>query len=230
MIYTEKNFLQLEKDYAELTIELAIQPVFPELPSFRFIVLVYGKKEYNQLLIGQWDNALVIMNGNDYSNRRHTPKLYVPLEKDDSIKYVTIVSRSSGTSVFINGESIRTSTNLILRFPDKKEQPRLLIGNSIIGKNPWKGTVYGLAVFDRALNDSSISRHYELFDAANDFNVLYTEQPNILYTFDAGGGNIVNEKMKNGMDIKIPLHRAVLKREFLSWPAFGESSKKKYVV
>lgn len=208
---------------AELTIELAIRPDFPKHSGFRFLVLVHDGEDKVQLVIGQWRSSLVIMNGDDFSNRQRAPKIYFDLRRDDGKPhFISIVSNKAGTRLYYDGALKKRNTEMVLRYPQRLAQTRLVVGNSLSGNHPWTGTMLGLAFYDRGLGQEVVQRHYRSWRLAPDFGGFLPDGPRLLYAFDEGKGEIVYNKAGSGADLHVPAWMTVLQTKVLSWPRSEE--------
>lgn len=223
MAYTDGFF---SSDYspsaAGLTIEMAIQPRFFNHSKVSFILLVHGGQDERQLVIGQYRSSLLIMNGNDYSNRRRVPKIYVQLaENERAPQFIAIVSNESGTMVFLDGVLKKTKGDLRLHYPNSGVQAKMVLGNSLNGKNSWMGTILGLAVYDRDLGDAVVRQHYDRWRLDSSFKALKVDAPRLLYAFDEGGGERVHNQASDDLDLMIPAEVKILAKKVLAWPHFA---------
>lgn len=216
--YTD-SFFPLSTDGVQdgLTIEMAIQPDFIKQLSLSFILLVYDGEKERQLVIGQWRKSLVIMNGSDYSNKRRTPKIYLKMDGNGP-HLVSIVSSESGTRVFLDGALKVTKGDLVLRYPSGGRRSRMVVGNSLHGRNPWMGLFQGLAMYDRALDDKKIKAHYKNWQLQQKFDALKADAPRLLYAFSEGGGIRVFDHSGGGVDLIIPPKVVILEKKVLAWP------------
>ena len=79
-LYAQNIFKEINsntKPPNEFTIELALLSLGTATDGFRFIALFHAGDDSGQMLVGQWRTSIVIMNGDDYDNRRKTPKIYI---------------------------------------------------------------------------------------------------------------------------------------------------------
>jgi VanZ family protein len=204
-----------------LTVELAIQPEYLKRPGIGMLIAVQG--DDSQLVICQWQSSLIIMNGNDYSNRRKTPKIYFKLDTSSRESYlITITSNKSGTRLFMDGALKKSNKELILRYPDGTAQTRLVVANSLSGRNPWVGTLMGLAFYDHALENDTILRHFQIWRTKRNFKTFKRHEPRLLYVFDEGQGNRVYNQCGDGLDLIIPDWIKVLQVNTPSWPQWEE--------
>jgi len=218
--YTEGFFPSVGSDSRNgISLEFAIAPKSINTYSFKNLILIHAGTDKNQLIVGQWRSSLVVMNGDDYSNKRKTPKLYFKLEeKIDEPQLITIVSNSKGTSVYINGQLRRTKKSLILRFPSVEKQGRLVIGNSLQLNHPWDGKLFGLTVYDYALSDVMIKRHQNAWHMGADFKAFGSDSPQALFAFDHGNGNKAYNHGRSGFELLIPARVKKLDVQLLTWP------------
>jgi hypothetical protein len=159
------------------------------------------------------------MNGDDYSNRRRMPKIYIKLDENaKGPQLVSIISGNAGTRVYLDGMLKKTNTALVLRFPDQMGQAHLVVGNSMNGNQPWKGKLYGLAFYSHGLEKALNERHHQRWQAEKSFVGFKDAEPRLLYTFDEGSGNIVRNKMGDSPDLMIPGWMKILQKKVLSWP------------
>lgn len=125
----EKNFL----------LEMEIKPVVTARPRFGVILQIYNRESVEELTIGQWGNSLMILDSNDYSNRRRLPKIYGDMGSVNTEKQIRIISESGGTSLYIDGVLSGENKNLHLTLPQPVEKNTVILGNSIHGYTPWTG-------------------------------------------------------------------------------------------
>jgi len=78
MAYTDLCNRKTERDvckFDSFSIEIAIKPEPFNQEGFNFILVFHDGSDRNQLLVGQYRSSLIIMNGDDYSNRRKTKRI-----------------------------------------------------------------------------------------------------------------------------------------------------------
>lgn len=235
LAYTQGYFpSSAEGDRKEgLTIEMAIAPVFNQYPDFRYILLVRNGDDARQLVVGQYRASLVVMKGNDHSNRRRTPKIYVELDEEaDKAHFVTVVSNPSGTKLYLDDRLVSSNNLLRLTYPKPKEQTNMVIGNSLHGNNPWRGNILGLAFYDYDLSAKSISDHYQKWRDGLNFGVFQAESPRLLYAFDEGSGEKVHNVLggDGALDLTVPVWMTALKKKVLGWPDFDEMTSKEGLI
>ena len=129
------------------SIEIALKPAKYQKHGFNFLFAIHDGNDGKQLLIGQWRSSLIVMNGDDYDHKRKTKRISIKLAEALPItQFLTITTGKDGTHMYLDGRLIRTQKDLTLKIPEG-QNARLLLGNSVYGKNSWKGDVLGLAVY-----------------------------------------------------------------------------------
>ena len=209
-------------DQQPLSIEMALKPQATDDGHFRLLLLLHGDSDETQLVIGQWKSWLVVMHGDDYDAKRRRARIAVNALQTPQERFLAITSGRAGTAVFLDGKLIRRKTDLHLHIPGGNERTRLVLGNSIYGRHPWAGDIYGLAYFDRELTGQAIKAHYRKWDAERTFAFARTENALGLYLFDEGRGARVIDHAPGGNNLHLPPRMAILTKEFLAAPLSGE--------
>jgi len=205
-----------------LSIEMALKPQATGDGHFRLLLVLHGDDDDTQLVIGQWKSWLVIMHGDDYAHKRHRARLAVNALQMPQERFLAVTSGPRGTALFLDGKLIRRNADLHLRIPRGNGRTRLVLGNSIYGRHPWTGEIYGLAYFDRTLQGSVVKAHYQAWDAERTFAFALKENALGLYLFDEGRGTRVADHARGGNDLQIPAGMTILTKEFLAAPSSGE--------
>ncbi len=209
-------------DQQPLSIEMALKPQATDDGHFRLLLLLHGDSDETQLVIGQWKSWLVVMHGDDYDAKRRRARIAINALQTPQERFLAITSGRAGTAVFLDGKLIRRKTDLHLHIPGGNERTRLVLGNSIYGRHPWAGEIFGLAYFDRELTGQAIKAHYREWEAERTFAFARTENALGLYLFDEGRGARVVDHTPGGNDLHLPSRMAILTKEFLAAPLSGE--------
>ena len=139
------------------SIEIVLKPASYHKHGANFILGLHNEKDSDQLLMWQWLSSIIVMNGDDYDHKRKTKRIAVKLASVHSSKrFITITSGTDGTDIYLDGIVVRKKKDLILKIPEGAKT-RLILGNSVYGRNGWKGDIYGLAFYRKILSDHDVA-------------------------------------------------------------------------
>lgn len=207
----------------DLTIELAIKPSGPSSDGhFRLLLVLHGGDDAEQLIIGQWRSWLVIMNGDDYDATRRRTRISVDTLTPQNERFVTVTSGDNGTAVFIDGQLAKHNRDLHLNMPGDGNQMQLVLGNSIYGRHPWAGEIYGLAYYDHVRTEPDIRQHFNYWAREHSFSFAHPMTPAGLYLFNERQGRRVVDHGGGKHDLAVPARMTILTKEFLA-PVFGNA-------
>lgn len=198
------------------SIEIVLKPAGYHEDGFHFILSLHNGKDSNQLLVGQWQSSIIVMNGDDYNHRRRTKRIAVKLAEVSPItRFVTITTGKHGTSIYLDGQNIRTQKDLTLKVPEGGKA-RLLLGNSVYGKHSWKGDIYGVAFYRHTLADQNVATHFDNWGKHRNFLFAMKYKPVMLYLFDEKGVKRAFDHAGGTYDLNIPSRMQILDRKILS--------------
>jgi VanZ family protein len=201
------------------SIEVALRPVSYHQRKYGFICAFHNGNDSDQLVMGQWRSQLIVMNGDDYAYRKKIKRISVDLASPfPAERFVTITSGKGGTQIYIDGKSGRTRKNFTLKIP-LGEEVSLLLGNSVYGKHPWSGDVYGLAVYDYQLSSEEVASHFSHWSKDKIFAFAGNENASVLYLFDEKGGAKAYDHASGRNHLEIPSRMTPLKRKILALPS-----------
>jgi VanZ family protein len=131
-------------------------------------------------------------------------------------KFITIRGDGTGTDFFSDGLPAGHYPQFVLK-PEALDG-QLILGNDSSGKHPWSGSLFGLAVYNRALNAAEIAEHHTLWMQSQAGQL--TNEPGLtaLYLFDEGGGRRANDSSGSHHQIIIPEIFQPVHKEFLIPP------------
>jgi len=217
------SFNRMAPGNIPFSIELAIKPLEASNDGrFRFLLLLHGGDDTEQLVVGQWRSWLVIMNGDDYDATRRRARIAVNALLPEKEHFVTITSGEDGTAIFIDGQLTKRKGDLRLKIPVATKQMQLVLGNSIYGRHPWAGEIYGLAYYDRVMSAPDISDHFQLWSRKRTFAFTQPQNSAGLYLFNEGKGDRVGDHAGGQHDLTIPGSMAILTKEILAAPFENE--------
>ena len=198
------------------SVEIVLKPAGYHEDGFHFILSLHNGKDSNQLLVGQWHSSIIVMNGDDYNHRRRTKRIAVKLaEMPSTTRFVTITTGKDGTSIYLDGQNIRSQKDLTLKVSEGGKA-RLLLGNSVYGKHSWKGDVYGVAFYRYTLTDQDVAMHFDNWGKHRNFLFAMKNKPVVLYLFDEKGDKRAFDHAGGNYDLNIPSRMKILDKKILS--------------
>jgi hypothetical protein len=130
--------------------------------------------------------------------------------------FITVTVTPSGTTFYSNGSLLNYFPAFTV--PNSWLNGRLILGNAVEGKHPWAGNVFGLAIFNRALDGSEVAQHYASWTSHQAEHLATESSLTALYLFDEGSGQWVKDYSANQHRLLIPERYVVLRKRVLELP------------
>lgn len=196
--------------------ELALRPEGFDQEGFKFILAFHDGNDQDQFIISQWRSTLIVMNDDDYENKRKSKRItarkpYQLLRK----VFLTLVTGERGTILYIDGRIAAEKKNLALKIPQSGSVTQLILGNSVYGKHSWRGDVYGLALYRSEIKPEDVALHYEKWLENQNFSFKRSVKPILLYPLDEGDGARAIDHGVGNHNLIIPKRMHILKKKIL---------------
>ena len=231
--YTDPFVKSIEEGISELngfSIIIAFKPESFHEKGFNFILSIHNGENCDQLLVGQWRSYIIVMNGDDYPNKRKTPRIAANIFSTTPRKIIlTIRTGKEGTKVYVGSQLVKTNSDLILRFP-KGDKTRLILGNSVYGKHSWNGEIYGLAFYDYPLNAHETVFHTKRWHKDQNLSFAEKGKPAVLYLLDEKRGKRAFDHGEGKLHLEIPPRMHALEKIILSSPWIGSELNRNYFI
>ena len=206
----------------QLSMVFAVKPGKTSDAHFRFLLLLHGGADDEQLVVGQWRDWLIVMNGDDYDARRRQTRIAVDALQPQKECFVTITSGEDGTAVFIDGQLMKKNSDMHLTVPGAAGRTKLVLGNSNYSRHPWRGEIYGLAIYDHVLTAPVITQDFKQWHRERTFAFAQPRRAASLYLFNEGRGGKVVDHAPGGHHLTIPDKMVILTKEILGAPVIGD--------
>ncbi len=204
---------------AGFTMELVIEIPSPAESGFMFIANFHDGEEATQLLLGQWKTWLILMNGDDYDHSRRLPRLSVDVAPELGRPFLfTCTSGAEGSRIYIDGKLLVENSDVHLTVPGGSPSGRLVLGNSVYGKNPWKGRLAGFALHSRVLEVGEIRENHALWRDSGGFLLPRGEGCEMQVPFDEGRGEVAYDRSGFGRDVEVRSDVTFLRRRAFDRP------------
>lgn len=205
------------------TLELAVSLTNSASGDFRILASFHAGDDRSQLIVGQWRQHFIVMNGDDYNNRRRLPRI----STDASARpagpiHLLITTGPEGTQLYLNGKVAGARANLRLMMPSEPKSGRLVLGNSVHANNPWRAEIHGFAAYSGALTSVQAGDHFARWQQAGDFSFAQTDDPLLRYTFARDDGDKVLDQGALKVDLEIPTRLVALGTRALATLHFRE--------
>jgi hypothetical protein len=204
----------------ERTLEIWVQP--GKIEDSSTLLAFFDPASSRGVSIRQERSDLVICIGTSVAWRAaRSDKLFVPNGFHDGKRtFWTVTLGHAGTAAYRNGA-------LVLKSPLTATSPelggRLIVSGSPIFDDSWSGILSGLAVYDSALSQSQISRHYTSWANGPAPAIASDDRCIGLYTFNEHSGDTAHNRVGSQDNLYIPLKYTVLRKTLLDpvWRAFS---------
>lgn len=185
------------------------------------ILTIHPGSDSRQLVLWQWFSHVIAMNDDDYAHRRNVGRVSATLESYQGREILlSLAAGTGGTTLFLDGQPVASSRSLHLRFP-AESGTTLVLGNSVYGDGPWRGTIAGLALFDRKLEAETVASMYSAWKQSGLFESVREEKPSLLYLFDDAEEDFARDRMNPTGPLEIPSGADAPMRKMLAPPLDG---------
>ena len=210
--------------------EIAMKPASYHGYRFEFILALHNGDDSDQLIMGQWRSWLIVMNGDDYAYKGKTNRISVDASASaPTTWFVTIASGQDGTEIFIDGKLAAAKKDLKLEIPTGGKT-RLVVGNSAYGKHPWRGDIYGLALYNYSLSSQKAALHFKRWSKDHSFSFAQDDKPFVLYLFDEMEGIRALDHSGGNFHLEIPSRMQLLEKEILVPPWNNYNFNRSFIV
>lgn len=221
--YTDDFFPTAKKSgpiSAGLAVEMVLQCEGVQNPAFQYIASVSNGNDHEQLLIGQWRQWLIVMNGDDHDGKEKIARIEVELDTAaEAPVLVSITSGKDGTAIYQDGRLLKSRKDLHLHYPTGTAPSRLILGCNIYGKLAWHGTISEISFYNEALSAQQVQAGYQRRVAGKGKDFNQGTVPEISYVFDRAPLNRRVANLSEGdFPLHVPYYMKYLKKSFLGWP------------
>lgn len=234
IIYTKDMLAKrhAQSEPGSLSIEMAIQADMEWNNSVPVILAINDGQSCERFIIGQWKSSLIIRSIRTNScryDRLREIGLQDALLKGTS-RFITITSGARGTAVYVDGKLKVWRKESSLLHSDDILSGQLVLGNSAVGKYPWTGTLYALAIYDQVLVSGEVVQHYKVWRDNGSLSTEIGPLPIAHYLFNERTGPIVRDHSGLGNDLVIPDNFTPLRRRMLAMPWEDFRANRRYAM
>jgi VanZ family protein len=217
-LLSDGNLSTISSESGAVSLEIWAQP-HPWLRSATLLAL-YDRPD--QLRIRQSSTALRVQF--DLRNESSFGG-FAKLEVGETFRrakpaFISITSGARGTTVYVDG--LLSNQNPALRIPKNLLEGRLILGDSAIDPDSWRGQIFGLALYQSELSQQQTARHFNTWTRSGTPELDPQERNIALYLFDEHAGDVVHNRVQHRLDLNIPPSYLVVDKIFLEpfWHEF----------
>ena len=204
-----------DRNPASFTIEMAVTPASADLQGFNPLVVIHDGADSRQLVIWQYRDSLIAMNGDDYDFRQRRPRV-VARDVFSAIRehYVAVVSGRQGTRLYVDGVLVDAKRDMRLAIPDSGPELRLVLGNSVKATHGWKGVFQGLAITATDFDGEAILQRHRLWAAGGLFATTNPDLSLMLFSLNTSHSDALKGQ-DAGSSLFVPEKLVTLEKSFL---------------
>ncbi len=207
------------------TLELAFTPAPISGGGFQVLASFHSGDDASQLVIGQWREQLIIMNGDDYAHRRRLPRVTADTSLFEAGPlWLTVTATTNGTRLHLNGELVATSAKLRLKLPGEAHPARLVLGNTVHTSQSWMGELSFFALQPLPFTNQVIEQRYQSWFEKTGQLPAAEPPPLLLFRFDEGGGSTLRNHGSLAAPLTIPSRPHALGARALAQDLTGDFS------
>jgi VanZ family protein len=203
-------------DRAPCTLEMWVESYLPWDTST--LLAFYDPRTHKQFSLHQHLTNLELRSSRratrDKTNRVGVEHLYVDsVFHQGKLVFITVTSDGNQTRVYINGALAVEAA----QFPFSAEDlaGELVIANSPVHNDSWEGRFRGLAIYEQEFTPTQVLENYQAWTRNGQPAITADERTTALYLFDEREGNIIHNRVKFGVDLRIPERYTVFDEKFL---------------
>jgi hypothetical protein len=129
-------------------------------------------------------------------------------------RFITLTSGPDGSALYLEGVLQKTYPLALI---SDNLSGRILIGHPPAGNQEWTGDLLGVAIYNRALTDHEVLKHYEDWQNARFDDLAAADtRISVLYPFNERTGKTVHNHTGAGPDLFIPHYFRPIRKNALS--------------
>ncbi|BBO73019.1 hypothetical protein DSCW_04360 [Desulfosarcina widdelii] len=204
-----------DRNLESFTIEMAVTSASGDLQGFNPLVVMHDGADSRQLVIWQYRDSLIAMNGDDYDFRQRRPRV-VARDIFSSIRehYVAVVSGRQGTRLYVDGVLADVKRDMRLAIPDSGPELRLVVGNTVHATHGWRGVFHGLAITATDFDGQAILQRYRRWAAGGSFEASKPDLSLLLFSLNTSPSDALKGQ-DAGPSLLVPGKLVALEKSFL---------------
>jgi Concanavalin A-like lectin/glucanases superfamily/VanZ like family len=129
---------------------------------------------------------------------------------------VTVTAGSKETTLYVNGQAQSSSQSFGLS--RKNLAGEFVIGTSPLENKGWCGVLRGIAIYKTELTAQEVAGHYKAWSLNRAEDTIDKRSIIALYLFRERSGTLIRNEIQPGVDLRIPNHYTIRRRNVLLPP------------
>jgi len=209
-------------------------------------ILAFSDRNQEQFMFGQFKKEFYIrvpLNVGAFDNKKRYREIGINNTlQENTTHLITVTSNKESTAIYVDGHLKKGFPNFSFIPVDHGLSGYLILGNSPEGNETWDGALFGLAIYDRTLNNKEVLDRYHEWHMETKGNDMLREDalhplstgklvsrsnpsrpsPIALYLFDEHSGTTIQDHSGLRNDLLIPTIFHPLRRTILEIPTRGQ--------
>src|SRR5271156_397548 len=188
------------------------------LSNRKMILTFYEGERPPHFELRQYDSAVVI----SYEfwgvpKQQGNPEIYVEdVFKSGHVTLLTVTSGATGINIFVDGAIRKT-------VPDGHLSARDFSGKVIVGTSPWsyvpwRGRLYGLAIYADELEAVRVREHYGQWTSRGEIAGTTSDAAIARFMFNEQAGSVIHNQIPGAPDLSIPAYFQLPEKAMLGAP------------
>lgn len=144
----------------EMTLEMVLTPASP--PPRRAVILTSASKSRRNFVLEQQGQSLVLGLRMKSRGEEAIPKVSLMDLPETRQSHVVVTYSPGRIETYLDGRSVTTEDSITGGFFHWRPAP-LIFGSDWNGKNPWRGTLEGVAIYSRALSSHEVEESFSRY-------------------------------------------------------------------
>lgn len=220
-------------DTDEITIEIWLKPGQDTNRTLTHIITFLDSEGTEYFTFTQWYTDIVVIRNIDVSKRKNKLKLKLGVEDvllAGEKSLITVKGNKKRTAIYVDGVYKKSYWGFTLFEENRRLSPRFILGSSLAGKNPWSGTISGLAIYLQDLEKKEIFRNYQSWLEKGAPIQSRHRGPSELYLFEEHEGTLAKNSVPEGQSLIVPKKYRIFRKSILEQPKESFRPTKRDVI
>lgn len=169
---------------ADFTVEIWAEADGEPADNVYHLLTIHNDRLPEEFVICQWQQEFLLRATirHPFTTRKISEVGLDYAFQKQKTQFITIRGDGMGTDFYLDDLSVQHNPQFVLKPEALKGQ--LILGNDDTGKHPWSGKLFGLAIYNRALDAVEIAGHHHVWTQGRARQMANAPGLVALYLFD----------------------------------------------